>query len=229
MVHKTKHTRIFKEKNKNKFSHSGFTLIELLVVISIITLLSSIMLATLTTARKSARDGKRVADVQQLSKALELYYNDYNHYPTSTAGVCNTSLGDTNCITAGTNTTWTSGTGISALVNNSNLPQLPKDPSNSTNEFYLYKSCSDGQSYVLLQNQEKNYTQQLIKYGPRIGTLMADINGDGIVNAVDVGLIRNCFGVSPYACPYPTGDQNGDGVIDATDYNILRSYIGQSC
>lgn len=52
----------------------GFTLIELLVVISIIGLLSTIILASVVQARARARDAKRIQDLQQLQKALELYY-----------------------------------------------------------------------------------------------------------------------------------------------------------
>jgi prepilin-type N-terminal cleavage/methylation domain-containing protein len=61
----------------------GFTLIELLVVISIIGLLSSIVLASLNTARSKARDAKRKQDLHQIQIALELYYSTYGGYPSS--------------------------------------------------------------------------------------------------------------------------------------------------
>ena len=51
----------------------GFTLIELLVVISIISLLSSVVLTGLSTARMKARDSKRIQEIVQISRALELY------------------------------------------------------------------------------------------------------------------------------------------------------------
>lgn len=73
----------------------GFTLIELLVVIAIIGLLSSIVLASLNTARNKANDAARMADVKSLKTALELYYNDNNGYPTSNgSGNGDVSLGD---------------------------------------------------------------------------------------------------------------------------------------
>ena len=60
----------------------GFTLIELLVVISIIGLLASIILVALNGARQKARVAKRAGDLEQISKALELFYNDnQNSYP----------------------------------------------------------------------------------------------------------------------------------------------------
>jgi prepilin-type N-terminal cleavage/methylation domain-containing protein len=61
----------------------GFTLIELLVVISIISLLSSVILASLTTTRAKARDAKRLLEMRQLQLALDQYYHDNGRYPDS--------------------------------------------------------------------------------------------------------------------------------------------------
>ena len=69
-----------KLRNKNQ---SGFTLIELLVVIAIIGLLASIVLLALNGARAKSRDAKRIADVRQIASAFELFYNDFNTYPTA--------------------------------------------------------------------------------------------------------------------------------------------------
>lgn len=66
-----------------KNNRKGFTLIELLVVIAIIGILSSIVLASLNSARKKARDARRVADVKQLQLALELYFDANRAYPTT--------------------------------------------------------------------------------------------------------------------------------------------------
>jgi type II secretion system protein G len=60
---------------------SGFTLIELLVVISIISLLSSVVLSSLNSARARARDAKRAVSVRQLKLALEYYYDANGYYP----------------------------------------------------------------------------------------------------------------------------------------------------
>ena len=61
----------------------GFTLIELLVVIAIIGILSSVVLASLNSARSKSRDARRVADIKQLQLALELYYDTNRNYPTA--------------------------------------------------------------------------------------------------------------------------------------------------
>lgn len=54
----------------------GFTLIELLVVIAIIGLLSSVVLASLNTAREKAKVANSVAQVRELRTVVSLYMND---------------------------------------------------------------------------------------------------------------------------------------------------------
>ncbi|PJB98557.1 MAG: hypothetical protein CO078_01665, partial [Candidatus Nealsonbacteria bacterium CG_4_9_14_0_8_um_filter_36_17] len=54
----------------------GFTLIELLVVIAVIGLLSSIVLVSMSPARKKAKDTRRMTDLKQISSAMELCYGE---------------------------------------------------------------------------------------------------------------------------------------------------------
>lgn len=61
-----------------KFLRTGFTLIELLVVISIISLLASVVFTSVNTARKKARDARRLADIIALRTALTAYDIDNN-------------------------------------------------------------------------------------------------------------------------------------------------------
>lgn len=59
---------------------AGFTLIELLVVIAIIGVLASIVLASLNTARRKSRDTRRIADMNQVKLANELYFDTWREY-----------------------------------------------------------------------------------------------------------------------------------------------------
>ncbi len=74
------------QTNNKKF---GFTLIELLVVISIISLLSSVVLASTSAAKKKAVDAATIAENGQIRNSLELYYNQHGGYPAAScpAGV----------------------------------------------------------------------------------------------------------------------------------------------
>lgn len=62
-------------------NRKGFTLIELLVVGALIGLLSIVSVIALGTARKSARDTIRLADLREMQGRLELYYLDHQEYP----------------------------------------------------------------------------------------------------------------------------------------------------
>jgi len=116
---------IFMQK-KNK----GFTLIELLVVIAIIGILSSVVLASLNTARQKSRDAKRIADIKQLQLALELYFDDLKAYP-------NASL-----------------TGLAPTY----IPAIPVDPLSTGSYVYKYTgisvngSCTSYHLGALLEN-----------------------------------------------------------------------------
>ena len=62
---------------------------EVLLVISIIGLLSAAGMFVITNAKGRARDARRVADVDQLKKALDLYVNQSETgYPTTTTSIC---------------------------------------------------------------------------------------------------------------------------------------------
>lgn len=63
----------------------GFTLIELLVVVAIIGLLSSVVLASLNSARAETRDSVRKAELKQMQIGISMHYQDYGFYP-STSG-----------------------------------------------------------------------------------------------------------------------------------------------
>jgi general secretion pathway protein G len=115
----------------------GFTLIELLVVIAIIGLLSTLAVVALNSARQKARDAKRVADIKQVQTALELYFNDNQNYPGSTA-----TLGVDGMACLGT------GGWGSANCTGAYMGQVPTNPTpNGTS--YVYTSDGSSGTYSI--------------------------------------------------------------------------------
>jgi len=64
---------------------TGFTLIELLVTITIISILTIIAVSQFNTAKIKARDTQRKADLDSVSKAVNMYYADYGEFPDQSA------------------------------------------------------------------------------------------------------------------------------------------------
>jgi len=115
----------------------GFTLIELLVVIAVIGLLASIVLVSLGPARARARDTKRIQTLNQMAKALQLYYDRYSKYP-------NSSLAGVGCWP-----NWESGSVLNPsnseflpeLVSEGYFPSIPIE-TNPTSSTDAWQQCS---------------------------------------------------------------------------------------
>jgi prepilin-type N-terminal cleavage/methylation domain-containing protein len=98
--------------NKNK----GFTLIELLVVIAIIGILSSVVLASLNSARNKGSDAAIKANINNTRAQAEIFYDSHgNNYDDGTDDICgdpsivkqmaaaeSAGSGDVNCFASST-------------------------------------------------------------------------------------------------------------------------------
>ena len=67
-----------------KHIYAGFTMIELLIVIAILAILTVIGINSFGSSQLKSRDARRKADLQNIAKGLEAYYNDHGEYPVST-------------------------------------------------------------------------------------------------------------------------------------------------
>ncbi|MBI2097720.1 MAG: type II secretion system protein [Candidatus Vogelbacteria bacterium] len=138
----------------------GFTLIELLVVIAIISLLSSIVLASLQTARVKARDSQRVQNIIQLRNALELYAADHDGlYPDYVGGTVepNNRLSCWHiCSNENVGQYYNADT-LKELTDEGLISALPRDPKgppagygNDLDMGYFYKVSESRRNYKLI-------------------------------------------------------------------------------
>lgn len=116
---------------RKKALKTGFTLIELLVVMAIIGVLLALALVSYQGARKSARDGKRKASLEEIRSALEMCRADTGSYPLEDDFSFGESLSCGGAVY---------------------LETIPEDPINSPPYFFTYASA-DGVTYTLCANQ----------------------------------------------------------------------------
>ncbi len=144
-----------------KTSRRAFTLVELLVVISIIGLLSAVATVSMGSARSKARDAKRLADKNQIIKALNLYYADNGNWPADGGNwVCFGAPSSEGC--------WPGYSGLDSLVTAmspymASFPKSNVDPGTNAYNRYLYTrnwngSAWDGQGAFLIWYKENLMT-----------------------------------------------------------------------
>ncbi|MCL4354333.1 type II secretion system GspH family protein [Patescibacteria group bacterium] len=158
----------------------GFTLVELLVVVGILSVISVGAISILNPSEqfKKASDARKKADLSQIQKALESFYEDNGSYPEiNGSGDFRIKALNGNVVDWGTS--WQPYMNI-----------LPKSPSGT----YVYYS-SGGQSYYLYASLERTGDPQLCN------------NGDACTGLTGVGgepdLTVACGGVCTYGVSSP--------------------------
>jgi prepilin-type N-terminal cleavage/methylation domain-containing protein len=133
----------------------GFTLIELLVVIAIIGILSSVVLASMNTARAKGRDARRKADLEQLATAVQMYYDDHGYLPRNGSGWCT--------YISNTNSGW--GAAFQADIVPTYLRTISLDPTkaNATGDYFYSNDNNTAGQFTLCATLEQStgnsYTQ----------------------------------------------------------------------
>lgn len=68
---------------KRVTKRKSFTLVELMLTMALLAILSAMLIGNYITTLKRGRDQQRKNDLNQIQKALEMYYEDKGSYPTT--------------------------------------------------------------------------------------------------------------------------------------------------
>ncbi|MAG12715.1 hypothetical protein CL630_02765 [bacterium] len=124
--------------NRNRTSgiplraRQGFTILELLVVLAIIAIGSTIVFTYFSVIQEKSRDSRRVNDMNEISKALNIYYAGNSQFPVVTSEVV---IDSTDVLST-------------ELEGDGSIKETPKDPQHPALT-YRYISSPDGSTYTL--------------------------------------------------------------------------------
>jgi type II secretory pathway pseudopilin PulG len=112
---------------------SGFNVLQTTILVFIVFVLALVVVLAYFSAQRTARDAKRVSDIQQLQLALKHYYEEFGYYPQASAG--NQAVGVDNS--------------FSRFV--SPWPTPPAPDGGCTNQYntYAYEQLNGGENYQL--------------------------------------------------------------------------------
>jgi len=128
---------------------SAFTLIELMIVITILGVLAAMVSGNFITSLKKGRDARRKADLEQIQRALEMYYEDKKVYPTAGAApgfVFGSQFTD-------------------SVTGKIYMQRVPNDPISGKNYGYESADGTDYRLYACLEN-----SQQILPYNSLTGS-----------------------------------------------------------
>jgi type II secretion system protein G len=142
---------------KIKNSKAGFTMIELLIVIVILAILAAVGIGSFMSSQIKSRDSARKTDLQNVARAIELYYNDKGGYPIDTGktGILGMLWGDE----------FSDPSNPSTLYMNF----LPSDPGGYT-YYYTSTDGSQFQLYAYLENENDKDLNEDIDGNPQVYT-----------------------------------------------------------
>jgi len=108
-----------------------------LVVVAIIGILATVVLASLSSGRASARDARRLADIKTIQTALELYNTENGKYPTTAWAV-------------GDQPSWTTLENILGV-------NLPDDPLNTNTNNVSNAATAGDYMYAYFANNDTGF------------------------------------------------------------------------
>ena len=145
-------------KKISPYPRKGFTLIELLVVIAIIGILSSVVLASLNSARAKGKDTRIMSDVREIRSVLEGDYNGsiYNLWGSANnigVSVATTSTGNYLNINTAYNDALVNGGAINFVGTTNGITGAITTP--NTTAYAIYGKLNSG-GYFCVSSVGKN-------------------------------------------------------------------------
>ncbi len=195
------------------FKNKGFTLIELLVVISMIGLLSSIVLASLSTARVRAADTAIKADLKGIATSAEVEASNMNgRY--NTTGIAVTS---STCSTLGTSNT---------ILQNPNIQSAMKHiKATNGGQDVSCNISADGATYSMTSPLSVNTGDSI--YMDNTGNFVSGKSDTAIISSLGTYILSFICSGSFGPCN-PNLDFNADGKVAGGDRSMILSLSLQS-
>ncbi len=126
----------------------AFTLLELMIVIVILGVLAALISGQFISSLKKGRDAKRKADLEQIQRALDFYYEDNKKYPDEgiADGQLDLARSEKLCHPSGCST-------------KTYIYKLPEDAKSDCTYDYTHEEGTNGEGYSLYTTLENTQDQ----------------------------------------------------------------------
>lgn len=144
--------KLMSPNNKSRVTNNeyGFTFIELMLVIAILGVLLTLVSGNFLSSLKKGRDAKRKADLEQIQRAVEIYYDDNRAYPLTSS--INFSGGQL-CHPSG-------------CATKVYMQKIPNDPKSTGGYTYRYCTNATNSQYQLYALFENSNDPKIITVNP---------------------------------------------------------------
>lgn len=157
-----------------KINLSAFTLIELMIVIAILGVLATLISGNFITSLKKGRDARRKTDLEQIQRALEMYYEDNKAYPAIIS--------------------YTGGQLKHPSIDKTYMQKVPDDPKSGCDYFYSPVTIDGQVGSTVIGYKLYSYLENSLDLGPGVA------KSDGVqstYNGTTCGTCRACrYGIS---------------------------------
>jgi general secretion pathway protein G len=151
---------LFMKKNKQNQASRGFTLLEILVVMVILGALVAIGLRSFVPSQMKSRDARRKSDLQQVTRALELYYTDKGHYPVNDADGQIVAYGEEGAVTFAWGEMFTDPDQEATVY----MSNLPRDPSGLQYFYQAYVWGGSGWDEIDIETDTQAKAYRMFAY-----------------------------------------------------------------